>query len=155
MYALKIDSDGVIADFNGLVSSLVSDTTDKRAVWKAVHRYNADVAPFFESLPIMKDAHLLVRFAVANFDSVEILTATGRTPEDAGQQKINWYKKHFPHLKVTYVGRSSEKAQFATPTTILVDDRDASIAPWVEAGGIGILHTSVPDTIAQLRKFIK
>jgi hypothetical protein len=39
--------------------------------------------------------------------------------------------------------------------SILVDDRNKSIDPWVEAGGIGVLHKSVPDTIGQLRELIQ
>jgi hypothetical protein len=35
---------------------------------------------------------------------------------------------------------------------ILIDDRSDNIASWIAAGGIGILHTNVDDTIAQLHK---
>jgi hypothetical protein len=33
---------------------------------------------------------------------------------------------------------------------ILIDDRTDNIEAWKEAGGIGILHTSVEDTLKQL-----
>jgi hypothetical protein len=44
------------------------------------------------------------------------------------------------------------KAAYAKPNHILIDDREKSIQPWREAGGIGILHTSAADTISQLQK---
>lgn len=37
---------------------------------------------------------------------------------------------------------------------VLVDDRPDNINPWIAAGGIGILHTSVEDSIKQLRKLL-
>ena len=49
--------------------------------------------------------------------------------------------------------RSAERKQeFATPQSILIDDRKDNIDRWKEAGGIGIYHTSAADTIQQLKK---
>ena len=46
----------------------------------------------------------------------------------------------------------ADKHEYAAPNHILIDDRDKAILPWREAGGIGILHTSANDTIAQLKE---
>ena len=50
------------------------------------------------------------------------------------------------------VDGGKEKYQYAAPNHILIDDRLVSIEPWVNAGGIGILHTSAVDTIEQLKE---
>jgi hypothetical protein len=43
------------------------------------------------------------------------------------------------------------KAQYAHPTIILVDDTDYVIDGFVKAGGIGILHSDVNETISKLK----
>ena len=39
---------------------------------------------------------------------------------------------------------------FASPNSILIDDREDNIKGWIDAGGIGILHTSADNTINTL-----
>lgn len=154
---LYIDSDGVIADFEGLVHSMFEKKGipfNKKNMWGMVDYYDKTVAPFFESLQVIDGAATLLDYATTNFDDVAILTACGYTPKNAADQKATWYGKHFPSMTVICVATSKDKAQYATSTSILVDDRSHSIDPWREAGGIGILHTSVSDTIAQLQAIL-
>ena len=100
----------------------------------------------------MDDAMELWEFLLENFEHIEILTATGTTPKDAPEQKHTWVKNTLTgYKKINTVKSSRNKAEFADPTHILIDDRAQSIDPWVEAGGIGVLHTSAKDTIAQLK----
>ena len=40
----------------------------------------------------------------------------------------------------------------ASPNAILIDDRKDNIEQWIEAGGIGIHHTSTNSTIKKLQK---
>jgi len=54
-------------------------------------------------------------------------------------------------VKVNIVGAGSEKAAFATPNTILVDDRNKVLNPFIAAGGIGVLHTSAANSIRILK----
>ena len=49
---------------------------------------------------------------------------------------------------------SVRKAAFAHKKAVLIDDRDKNIDCWVEAGGIGILHTTADNTIKQLNDII-
>lgn len=157
-YELYIDSDGVIADFDRKAVELLGGKriheVPKGTLWAKIGQYNKDVSPFFDSLELMQDAQRLVDFALENFPAVKILTATGFTPADGGEQKIRWYARHFPGLEVVVVKKSPDKAQYAHPRAILVDDRSKSIDPWLSAGGIGILHTSVDNTIETLKGFI-
>ena len=53
---------------------------------------------------------------------------------------------------VNLVRKSNDKAAYAAPNHILIDDRSKSIQPWVAAGGIGILHTNAANTIRQLKE---
>jgi hypothetical protein len=155
-WEINIDSDGVIADFEAIVSQHVGKPFKdiaRGALWRAVEDYDNTVGPFFEALPKMPDADKLLDFVRSHFVNVKILTASGHVPKNGPQQKINWYKKHYGHdLVVKVVTKSPDKAQYAHPRAILIDDRSKSIDPWVAAGGIGILHTSADTTIAELKR---
>lgn len=157
-YTVWIDSDGVLADFEGKVEEILGrpiNSVPKGEVWKAVYAYNDRVEPFFESLSKMPDADKLVTFCTQNFSIVKVLTATGYTPKDAGEQKRRWYLKHYgPTLSVKTVEKSGQKAMYANPNSILIDDRDKSIGPWLAAGGIGIFHTDVASTIEKLKTLL-
>lgn len=157
-YTVAIDMDGVLADFNaGSIKALGKrkDDIPTGDFWKRITHYDKDVEPFFENLPAMKDAFELMRFITSNFENYFVLTATGFTPKNVDEQKRNWAKKVFsPHLKVVTVRKSADKAQYANPTTILIDDRRKSIDPFIAAGGIGILHVNADNTIAQLQSYL-
>lgn len=154
-YTCAVDLDGVMADFSGRIEELTGqkcETLNKGKLWSTVQKYNDTVAPFFQSLPKMKDADELWTFVRANFSHVFVLTATGWTPKDGADQKIAWVKEHLGSDIVTKVVTSgSLKAQFATPSTILIDDTAKAINPWIAAGGVGVLHTSAANTIRELK----
>ena len=150
-----IDMDGVIADFEGAVRDKLGldlNTAHKGKVWSAIKNHNETVEPWFYSLPKLSDADTLWNFVTSNFSDVQVLTASGSTPKDAGGQKKAWVGEHFGYdTKVIVVGAAKEKANFATEHSILIDDRNAAIDPFINAGGIGILHTSASNTIATLK----
>ena len=115
-----------------------------------------DVQPFFATLEKLHDADELWDFVTNNFNNVEVLTATGFTPKNAAVQKNEWCKNNLINChKVNTVKRSTDKANLANSTSILIDDRTQSINPWVEHGGVGILHTSAKNTIQQLSTYLK
>lgn len=156
-YVCYIDSDGVLAAFEDKVSQIAGkpfSQISKGYMWKLIEDYNK-TTPFFESLEKMPDADILWNFVEANFANKFILTATGYTPHDADIQKKNWYRVTYgPHVIVKTTKKSPDKSAFASPTSILIDDREKSIKPWIDAGGIGILHTNAKDTIEQLQKIL-
>lgn len=154
-----LDLDGVLADFSGRLHEITgkhAESLKKGYLWSSVQKYNDEVAPFFESLDKMSDADKLWDFVTSNFGHVSILTATGWTPKNGADQKMNWVKKHFgPQIPVRVVTSGSLKGQFAKPNAILIDDTRKAIDPWIAAGGIGVLHTSADDSIAQLKKILE
>lgn len=156
---IYVDLDGVISDFQGLIEEHMGmpiKDAPKGKMWSSIYHYNKYVNPFFESLPLMSDAMILWNFVTENFDHVEILSACGNTPKDAKEQKIRWVEKTLTgYAGINIVVKSSDKAQFADDESILIDDRDKSIGPWIEAGGIGILHTSAEETIKELEQYIE
>ena len=159
-YKVYIDMDGVVSDMDAMMSDITNGQSDqpdypRSKFWGAVSRYNKDVAPFFESLPKMQGADKLVKFITDNFEQVGFLTASGTTPKDGPDQKRKWIAKNYPGMDVIVVTKSPEKAIYANPRAILVDDRDKSIDPWRKAGGIGVLFKNNQQAISELELFLK
>lgn len=152
-----VDADGVLADFDKKVGEIAGchiSTLPKGLMWKHVSRYIKDGGRFWYDLDKMSDADTLMSFLLGTGINIEILTAMGDMPS-AYQDKIDWFAQYYPGVKVNIVKKSPDKAKFITgPTDILIDDRMKSIEPWVNAGGIGILHTSANDTISQLQRYL-
>jgi hypothetical protein len=69
---------------------------------------------------------------------------------EAKHQKQNWLDKHNIPYKANFVRSKEEKANYASPTSILIDDSVGCIDPFNAAGGHGILHTNSSDTIRNL-----
>jgi hypothetical protein len=83
-----------------------------------------------------------------------ILSAVGTATKTASTEKREWVAVHMGEQyakSAILVTSSKDKAQYATPDCILIDDRRKSIDPWIEAGGIGILHTDAASTILKLK----
>jgi 5'(3')-deoxyribonucleotidase len=156
-----VDMDGVIADFSKAVAEKIlpgwnegaSDANKKvdREMWKGITLYQRRGGHFWYDLDPMPDTMVLWNY-VKKYNP-QILTAAGNPEYNAGEQKLRWMAERFgKDVVVNVVRRSAEKAQFATPGAILIDDKRKSIDPWEAAGGVGILHTTAVDTIVQLKK---
>lgn len=159
-YKIYCDLDGVLANFIKGVKSLVSEYSDaeyennagyRKKMWSAIDKYSKSGGKLWAELDKTPDADILWNY-IKKYDP-EILTATGYEKYGAGEQKREWFPKNFgPGTKINLVQQSKEKAKFAAPNHILIDDMSKSINPWIEAGGIGILHTSANNTITELKK---
>jgi len=160
-YRLWIDMDGVLADFEAGVDKILdggydddkyhSDPDFRSKMWRAVSKYSKEGGQLWSELPAMEDAKELWSY-VEKYNP-QILTATGDPLYGAEAQKRAWVPWMVgSDVTVNVVRRSSDKAQYATPNSILIDDQPKSINPWKAAGGIGILHTSAASTIAELKK---
>jgi hypothetical protein len=161
-YTIACDMDGVICDFLHLANKItgmqmqegdldVADKGLKNEFWKRVINYVKTGQEFFGAMQPMPDAHVLWNYISRHPHF--ILTAAGTRIPNADPEKRAWIARHFsPTVRVEVVDSAKAKSRFATPTTILIDDRAKAIDPWIVAGGIGILHTSAASTIAQLKK---
>ena len=158
---IYVDMDGVIANFvDGLKASVFPDYDDNKymndpkyrdAMWDRVAEYSEAGGKMWLELPVMDDAMELWNFLKPH--KPQILSATGRRAYGAAPQKKEWIKKNIDtKVKVNLVVSARMKAQYAKKGDILIDDQPKALNPWKAAGGVGILHTSAKDTIAQLKK---
>jgi hypothetical protein len=85
---------------------------------------------------------------------VEILSSSGgnKYHDLVVEQKNNWIKTfNLPEQwKVNIVAGRKKKAEFATPDSVLIDDTLDVIEAFNKAGGIGIHHKDVGNTIMLL-----
>ena len=82
--------------------------------------------------------------------NVEILSSSGGELFHGRvlEQKLQWLKDHGITYKANITNGSRKKALYASGNNrILVDDTDYVIKAFIDAGGIGILHRDVKNTI--------
>jgi 5'(3')-deoxyribonucleotidase len=156
-HIIYFDLDGVLADFEegvfrktGVDLRLLGDEAfSDKALKDSVF---ADPA-FFTTLAMFPGAKELVEYA-KTYGDVKVLSASGYSSEQSvSAQKHAWVKQHLGDIETHIVPKSGDKANFAWPDVILIDDRlEKSIMPFREKGGIGIHHTSMASTRAALDK---
>jgi phosphopantetheine adenylyltransferase len=148
-YKVYCDMDGVLVDFEKGYKELTGEdasyNTNPEEFWAPITKAGA---AFWIKLPWMPDGKQLWDYIKPYNPS--LLSAPSRE-ESSKIGKFTWVKRNMPGTKL--ILRSAERKQeFATPNSILIDDRADNIQRWKDAGGIGIHHTSASDTIQQLKK---
>jgi phosphopantetheine adenylyltransferase len=148
-YKVYCDMDGVLVDFEKgykeLTGKDASYSTNPEEFWAPITKAGAS---FWIKLPWMPDGKQLWDYI--NPYNPSLLSAPSRE-ESSKIGKFTWVKRNMPGTKL--ILRSAERKQeFATPNSILIDDRADNIQRWKDAGGVGIHHTSASDTIQQLKK---
>jgi hypothetical protein len=80
----------------------------------------------------------------------KLLSAPSRE-ESSKIGKYLWVKRNTPNTKLI-LRSANRKSDFSSPNNILIDDKESTILNWRDKGGIGIHHTSTPNTIKELKK---
>jgi|TARA_B110000285_G_scaffold227276_1_gene288339 hypothetical protein len=155
-----LDMDGVLADFESKAAEMLGHSlgnTDEGHNTYDVHKRELTAKHMFRKMDPLPDAWMLTDWCLRSGIHTEILTAAGTVNRDiVVNDKIAWIKEHVnTHWTLIPTFKGSQKAAFAHKKAVLIDDRDRNIDCWVEAGGIGILHTSAEDTINKLNELIK
>lgn len=148
-YKIYCDMDGVLVDFNKGYFELTGQQLD------GIHRTDTNFwdpindagYEFWINLDWMSDGHKLWSY-IEKYNP-KLLSAPSRQ-EDSRVAKLDWVYKELPGVHLI-LRSAKHKKDFASPTSILIDDRVDNIADWVGAGGIGILHKNAKDTISQLK----
>jgi hypothetical protein len=154
MITIYLDMVGVLADFNKEYIKLDPNKQDRKRFRSAVMDDK-----IFLKLDFMPDTQELLNY-VSKLDGVrvEILTSMGTHDpiqgSEAKRQKQLWLDKHNIPYKANFSRDKQEKANYATPTSILIDDSIGCITPFNAAGGHGILHTTAANTIGILASTI-
>jgi predicted nucleotidyltransferase len=148
--------DGVLSDweaqFKRYSGGISVDTYDslygKKNRFKLVNKNSPD---YYANMPWMKDGKLLYNF-VNSFPNVEILSHAPDAKSKVGKQQ--WLKDKGITFETNLVPNRKDKAKFATPDSILIDDREDVVSDFINAGGKAILHTNSIDTINRLKEIL-
>lgn len=150
-YKIYCDMDGVIVDFEGGYEKLTGKDIRGKHIkgdadfWQPIT--DAGEA-FWTEMEWMKDGKELWNYIKPY--SPKLLSAPSRQ-ESSRTGKQKWVNQNIPGTPLLL--KSAEYKQFyASPRSILIDDRADNIQRWKDAGGIGILHTSAANTIQQLKE---
>ena len=151
-YKLYCDMDGVLVDFElgyneltGKETPGVNSTYDKDNFWSAITKAGAK---FWADLKWMPDGQQLWDY-IKQYNP-KLLTAPSRE-QSSEIGKKEWVDKNIPGTPIIFK-QAKDKKDLAEPNAILIDDRKDNIQQWIDAGGIGIRHTSTASTIKQLQK---
>ena len=125
-------------------------TADKDERWNKI----ANTKGFWANLDWMPGAKRLWDF-ISKYDT-EILSAYSNRDGNSRNGKLKWLSKNtkIKRGKINLVMRSDKK-KYATTNgkpNILIDDYIKNINEWEAKGGIGIHHTNVSKSIAELKR---
>lgn len=154
---IYLDMDGVLSDFEKQFGGLYGEDALKNRERKLWTTQWPDFIQKrqFEQLPKFPGADQLLLFikTIPNIQ-VEILTSSGglKHHEEVKEQKKVWLKKYGILYKPHVVPGRSHKKKYAKNNIILIDDTQDVIQDFNRAGGIGILHKDVQETIGRLKE---
>jgi len=153
-YTIYSDMDGVLSDFDkrfmqfsdGIPPGQYEQRKGKEEFWKLID--DTVGVPFWAGMDWMPDGKEYWNY-IEKYNPI-ILSAPSKNEESKYGKRI-WKKRNMPNNKMILVP-AWKKKEYATPTSILIDDRADNINQWEAAGGIGILHTDAASTIAKLKE---
>jgi len=146
--------DNVICDFNSAVKEIGAESgilpgaseEHRKRMYKAIDESGVE---FWSKMHWMPEGRQLWNL-VKPYHPV-LLSSPGEFL-DAPAGKENWVSENIPG---TTLFCDPEKYRYAERDAILIDDMSNNIGAWEEAGGIGILHTSLEDTKQKLEAIMK
>jgi 5'(3')-deoxyribonucleotidase len=150
-YRIFCDLDGVLVDFNQGYKDLTGIELNKdehrsdAQFWSPIEKAGYD---FWINLKWLSDGHDLWDH-ISKYNPT-ILSAPS-TQNDSRVGKVDWVNRELPGVPLI-LRSAKHKKDFASPNSILIDDRKDNIDGWIGNGGEGIVHTSAAETIKTLKE---
>ena len=141
-----LDLDGVLADFDAGVVALTGKHPRElttRAMWRRIARAPA----FFAALAFAGDGKRLWEFCRPLGPTILTGLPHGGW---AAPQKRSWVAQMLGPDVPVITCMSRDKARYAAPGHVLVDDRETARDRWEARGGVFIQHKDAATTIAAL-----
>ena len=147
------DMDQVLCNFIGGAEEVIGKPfpqADKNDRWNKI----SNTKDFWANLDWMPGAKRLYSF-IQKYDT-HILSAYSDRDGSSRPGKMKWLKKNtkIKRGNINLVKRS-DKQKYATTDgkpNVLIDDYKKNIVEWESKGGIGVHHTEVGKTVAELKR---
>jgi hypothetical protein len=157
---LYLDMDGVICNFERRWIELFGETA-KESRDRKDFSSNWDIfvqMKNFETLDAFPGSYELLSFVfeLRGKIDIEILSSSGgqKYHNEVSAQKQVYLKKRNIAFPTNFVPGRKLKRNFATPNSVLIDDTPDVIDGFNAAGGIGILHKDVSETLNRLKELV-
>lgn len=147
------DMDQVLCNFIGGAEKVIGKPfpqADKNDRWNKI----SNTKDFWANLDWMPGAKRLYSF-IQKYDT-HILSAYSDRDDSSRPGKMKWLKKNtkIKRGNINLVKRV-DKQKYATTDgkpNVLIDDYKKNIVEWESKGGIGVHHTEVGKTVAELKR---
>lgn len=151
-YRIYCDMDGVLVDFDrgykeltGMLPFEAEQSSNVASFWEPINQAGAQ---WWAELKWMPDGKILWNH-IKKYNP-PLLSAPSKE-QSSRIGKAAWVRRELPHAQLI-LKPADQKQQYATPNSILIDDKQKNIDQWNQSGGIGILHTTAETTIKELQK---
>ena len=152
---IYLDLDGVFADFNGAVQKhcpgLIYQQHSKQ-IWQVLET----IPNFFSTLDVLPSLKIYDDITSNTNIEMQFLTALPRATgylKTAQRDKTDWVHQYIDWAQVNCVSSWEMKKYFCRGKhDLLIDDSPRNIEDWAKAGGTGILHITLEDTITKLKQ---
>ena len=148
---IYLDMDGVISDFDKRYSAIYGcncrDDPNEKHWFEFVKQKG-----FFLLDPCKGMVDLIEKLFSLDVNVVILTCVSERKNHGAVRdQKIDWLKEYnLGHLPAIFTRTKLQKSNFASPTSLIIDDSVKCVEPFKQKGGYGILHQNVKQTIIEL-----
>ena len=166
-YTIYCDMDGVLCDFDEGYKKLTKKSTDeanaegKSYFWKLFREsVGENEKDFWANLPPQPGGEDLWKFIspynpnILSSPSIDFRLSQDQQLDpkfnQAIQGKKEWIDKNLYNVGEKFFVPAVQKAKFAAPNHILIDDMKKNTDAWEAAGGIAILHKNYATTRATL-----
>lgn len=146
---VMLDMDGVLSDLERqLVDNGIDSDLPMSQLWQKI----METPRFWTGMKMMPGARRLIDYVEALQVPIEILTSPSKSDPRCRPGKIVWCRSHGIDFPIHFA-RAKSKYKFAKPGIVLIDDKPETIAAWKQAGGIGIVHRNLAETIHALAEY--
>jgi phosphoglycolate phosphatase-like HAD superfamily hydrolase len=151
---IYLDMDGVLCNFEKRYFDLFNETPGSSRDRKEFSQNWTDfiMGNNFEHLELFPGALELLSYVRKTGIDIEILTSSGgkKYHDLVANQKDVWLKKQGIAYKRNVVPGRKIKSEYAAEDVVLIDDTPDVIESFNRAGGIGILHKDIGETLQTL-----
>ena len=152
---IYLDMDGVLVDFIRQVEKYDFFRKDKpdKVDWKKVKAMGPVFWSEMDWMPGAEDAFKKLQVIEKN-KGIDLYILSSIDFTEGIEGKKNWISQHtcLEPEKLILVKEPEDKAEYAGPDAVLVDDRDKSLIPFKNAGGKTIKFKDWDSTIKEIEK---